>query len=92
MSMPSAEVLRRAHEEIDQAMRALRAQGGLRRRKPPSRVEVGNKVLIGLRGGGRVEGILARKNGHGVVIESEEGADVVVLASASSVTRVLPKD
>lgn len=60
--------------------------------KPPSRVEVGSKVIVGLRGGGRVEGILARRSGHGVVIEDEEGADVIVLESASYGTRVLTKE
>lgn len=91
MNMPSNEVLRRAHQEIEQAMRDLRAQGGVRRRRS-SRVEVGSKVIVGLHGGGQVEGTLARRARHGVVIESEHGADVVVLESASYATMVLNRD
>ena len=82
--------------EIDPALRSIGDYTSLRRstraRRASSRVDVGSKVIVGLRGGGRVEGILARRNEHGVVLRCEGAADVVVLASASSVTRVLPKD
>lgn len=89
VSMPSAEALRRAHLEIEQAMRDLRAKNAV---KPASRVSVGSEVIVGLRGGGRVAGILARRISNGVVIESDEGANVIILDGASSATRVLAKE
>ncbi|MBX3199414.1 MAG: hypothetical protein KF850_19965 [Labilithrix sp.] len=92
--------------EIDRMMRELTGEASLRPRRsklvpesarkfmssPSTRVQDGSRVVVGLKGGGRVEGTLARRLGRGVVIENEEGADVVVLDSAGCATRVLQTD
>jgi hypothetical protein len=59
---------------------ALRSQ--LRRAPAHRRAEVGSKVIVRLRGGGRVEGILAHRTDNFVVIRND-GGEVVVLESAT---------
>ncbi len=87
-------------ETFDRLMRELTGEAALRPRRPKkvpqiaklvSRVEVGSEVIVGLRGGGRIEGRVARKLERAVVIESDGGADIIVLTSASSSTRVLAR-
>lgn len=79
--------------DIDPALRSIGDPTLLRRTAAHQRhgegVEVGSRVRVGLRGGGRVEGILVRRIDQGVVLRCEGAADVIVLEGASSVTKVL---
>lgn len=60
---------------------------------PPkfARIPVGSKVLVGLRGGGCVEGILLRRTPIGAIVVDPEdgGAAVIVLETASYGARVV---
>ena len=57
---------------------------------PPMRarsVPLGSSVIVGLRGGGVVEGCLARRLPNAMVITTD-GADVVIIETASRGVRV----
>lgn len=60
-------------------------------RRKLSSVKAGTRVIVGLKRGGMIEGTLARRLEHSraVVIELEDGTDVVIIESATSSARVV---